>query len=157
MSGTRFMTNPPKYQERLWPNFYVWLFAILMLAALAIAAGNVYGYDTAVLIFAGSVIALIVAVLTATAGITVTPTGLRAGRAHLPMEFIGDVKVLDKQQTARARAQDAHPHAFFMIRSWIPESVIVVVTDESDPHPYWHLSSRNSRKLKNALDSLHTN
>lgn len=155
MSDTTKMTNPPKYQERLWPNFYVWLFAILMLAAIAIAAGNVYGYDIAVLIFLGSVIALIGAVLITTARISVSPDGLRAGKALLPLQFIGEVKLLDKQQTSRAQSQTAHPDAFFMIRSWIPESVIVVVTDESDPHPYWHLSSRNSQELKNALDSWH--
>ena len=154
MSDVSRMTNQPKFRERLWPNIYVWLFAILMLAAIAIAAGNVYGYDAAAVLFIASVGFLIAAVIVTTTTIEVSAVGLRAGRAVLPLECIGQIRLLDRQQTMRARAQDAHADAFFTIRSWIPQSLIIVVTDESDPHPYWHISSRNSQQLKDALESL---
>lgn len=146
------MSKQPSYHERLWPNIYLWLFAILMLGAISVAAGNVYGYDTAVLIFIGCVAATILSVLTTTVAVEIRDGLFVAGRAKLPIEFVGEIRVLDKTETARARARDAHPDAYFTIRSWIPESVIVVVTDESDPHPYWHVSSRDSRSLANALE-----
>lgn len=149
------MTNQPNFQERLWPNFYVWLFAVLMLAAIAIAAGNVYGYDTALIIFLASIALLLIAVATTTTTVSVSRDGLRAGRALLPLNFIGQVTVLDAQQTANARGHDAHPDAFFTVRSWISGSVIVVVTDETDPHPYWHISSRDPQALRDALESIH--
>lgn len=125
-----------------------------MLAAICVAAGNVYGYDTAARIFVGTLAFLVISVVVTTASITVTPEFLHAGRAALPVEFIGPITLLDREQTERARSRDAHPDAFYTIRSWIPQSVIVVVTDESDPHPYWHISSRNPKALRDALESV---
>ena len=151
------MSKQPVYRERLWPNVYVWLFAILMLGAISVAAGNVYGYDTAALIFVGCIAFTIVSVLTTTAAVEVRDGKFIAGRAALPIEFVGQIRILDKTQTANARSRDAHPDAYYAIRSWIPQSVIVVVTDESDPHPYWHVSSRNPQALVQALELQQSN
>lgn len=123
-----------------------------MLAAICVAAGNVYGYTTALAIFIGSLLLLIALVLITTLTISVTNKDFIVGRARLPLEFVGQISVLDKSQTQKASSNFAHPDAYFAIRSWIPTSLIVVVTDESDPHPYWHVSSRKSMQLKNALE-----
>ena len=148
------MENQPIYRERLWPNAYVWLFAVLMLAAIAIAAGNVYGYNTALVIFVSSIALLGASVALTTLTIQVTPDYFVVGRARLPLQYVGQTTVLDRENTIRARSRDAHPDAYFAIRSWIAQSVIVVVTDESDPHPYWHISSRHPETLVTALKSV---
>jgi hypothetical protein len=62
------------------------------------------------------------------------------------------VSHLDREATVKARSVNAHPSAYFAIRSWIPESIIVQVDDESDPHPYWHISSRNVTALAQAIE-----
>jgi hypothetical protein len=38
------------------------------------------------------------------------------------------------------------------MKFWISESVIVENTDQDDPHPYWHVSSRHAKALSEALN-----
>ena len=97
------MSKQPVYRERLWPNIYVWLFAILMLGAISVAAGNVYGYDTAALIFVGCIAFTIVSVLTTTAAVEVRDGKFVAGRASIPIEYVGQIRILDKNQTIQIK------------------------------------------------------
>jgi hypothetical protein len=92
--------------------------------------------------------------------VAATPTGLRAGAAHLPPDAIGTVEVLDAASTAAARGPLADPHAFFVLKGYVRTSVRVWVDDPHDPVPYWLVSTRKPIAVADALalsrDQAHT-
>lgn len=142
----------PQYRERLWPSVGVSAFCALMIVSFGIAVDHMYGLTLGLAVtLAISAVAILGTVLY-TVEVATVSAGLKVGNAILPWEFIGKVTVLHREATRKARSANAHPSAFFAIRSWIPESLIVQVNDESDPHPYWHVSSRNPEALKQAIE-----
>ncbi|HET8971301.1 MAG TPA: DUF3093 domain-containing protein, partial [Candidatus Nanopelagicales bacterium] len=132
----------PQYVERLGAPLGAWVFTVFLTSTLGLA----YGYATTVLWGALTfVVAQGVAtwVLLGTASsLRVDERVLRAGRARLPREHVGRVRVLDADTARRLRGVDADPRAYLCVRSWVPGAVLVEVTDPADPHPYWLVSTR---------------
>ena len=143
----------PRYSERLWPSIGVALFCLLMIVSMGIAVGYMYGFQLGVAVTVAITAVSTLGTILYTSHIVVDNNGLRSGNAVLPWEHVGAVSVLDRETTMKARSANAHPAAYFNIRSWIPESVIVQVNDVKDPHPYWHMSSRNASALRSAIES----
>ncbi len=143
-----------RYRERLWPSAFIWGLMVLMTFSLGVAVAHMYGPTLGTWLFVGLTVVATLAMLIFTPLIEVSDAGFRAGVALLPLEFVGVVRVLDAQETRRARSANAHPAAYFMLRAWIKDSVIVQVSDLDDPHPYWHVSSRNPQQLETALKSF---
>lgn len=142
----------PHYRERLWPSVGVSAFCFLMIASLGIAVDHMYGFTLGFAVtIAVSAVAILGTVLY-TVEVATLSKGLKVGNAVLPWEFVGSLTVLDREATTKARSVNAHPAAYFAIRSWIPCSVIVQVDDETDPHPYWHVSSRHPEALAQAIE-----
>lgn len=144
----------PAYRETLWPGAWVWLMPIGFAACLGIAYGYAYGAlagwlvtgATAVLLTAGLAVG-------SRTRIVVGPDVVRAGRAALPIEFVGEVRALDAAHTFRARTVAADPSAYLLLRPWAGSgSVAFEVTDPADPHPYWLLTSRHPAELAHALE-----
>jgi len=77
---------------------------------------------------------------------------LRAGRARLPLGYVGRRAVVSPADTTRLRGRDADPSAYLCVRSYVRASVMVEVTDPQDPHPYWLVSTRRPEALLAALD-----
>ena len=76
---------------------------------------------------------------------------LHAGRAQVPLAFIGAAEALDKQATRRVHGVEADVRAFLVTRPYISRSVKVTLDDPRDPTPYWLISSRHPRQLAAAL------
>ncbi len=144
-------TQQPHYRERLWPSVGVVLFSLLMIDSVGIAFGYMWGFQRGVQLAVGLTVAAAIGTVLYTVDISTEDSGLKVGPALLPWEFVGDVHLLDKAATIRARSTEAHPSAYFAVRSWIPQSVIIQVDDVNDPHPYWHLSTRQPQALVNAI------
>jgi hypothetical protein len=72
---------------------------------------------------------------------------LWVGRAHLPLEFVGDVEVVAAKDKRRALGPGFNPAAFLLHRAWIGPMVRVQVTDPADPTPYWIFSVRGAERL----------
>ena len=139
------------YKERLTPSVFAFLFAIFMIASLGIAYAHVYGNPTGWLIFAiGSPLSVLAMVFMSPV-IELTTTELRLGNALLPREFVGEIHTLNDGETKDASGQAAHRDAYIVLRSWMPYSVIVAVTDLDDPHPYWHFSTRQPEQVARLL------
>lgn len=143
---------PTKFTERLWPSRVAVGYLILMSVSFAAAAAREYGGKS-------GWIALSVCVALSALGwwgaspiVQVTDEGIRAGQARLPWSAIGRVTLLEAQATKEAHGIRAHPRAYLLIRGWIPQSVIIEVTDEFDPHPYWQISTRAPHTLVAALE-----
>jgi hypothetical protein len=76
---------------------------------------------------------------------------LRAGRARIAGEFLGDAEALDPAETRRIAGPDADARAFLLLRPYLKRSVRVTVRDDRDPTPYWLVSTRNPEHLAAAI------
>lgn len=76
---------------------------------------------------------------------------LRVGRAHIAYEFCGEVTVLGRTEFLRARTREVDPAAHLALFFWISEGVKIEVTDPRDPTPYWLISTKQGKEIKQAL------
>jgi hypothetical protein len=139
------------YHERLHAPWFVWALATFLTASLAVAYGFYLG-DVAGLVTFAVTEGLVVWWLVATAApVVVDDQVLRAGRARLPLRYVGRIAPLDAEQTRDARGRLADPAAYLCTRGWLSRSVLVEVDDDRDPHPYWLVSTRDGHALARAL------
>ena len=76
---------------------------------------------------------------------------LRAGRARIAGEYLGEAVALDADGTRRVAGPDADVRAYLLLRPYVKRSVRVVVRDERDPAPYWLVSTRDPEHLAAAI------
>lgn len=143
--------SEPWFRERLWPSLPVIGFAALIAVSFGIAFDHAYGWDVGVAVLLITGVGATVALVATAPLLRVDARGLQAGVAVLPWEAMGRVRALDRDATRQASGPRAHRAAFFLLRGWLPESVIIEVVDAQDPHPYWHVSTRRRDDLVAAL------
>jgi hypothetical protein len=141
------------YRERLWPSFAVPSFLMFMGGSLAIAYQHAYHGNSGLITVILSLALTLWLTLAMSPAIEVTPYELRLGKARINRSLLGAIASLDAQQTKHALGQGAHADALIISRAGIEASVVVEITDESDPHPYWQFSSRNPEMVLRALHS----
>ena len=76
---------------------------------------------------------------------------LRAGRARIAGEFLGDAEPLDAAETRRVAGPAADARAYLLLRPYLKRAVRVTVRDDRDPTPYWLVSSRDPEHLATAI------
>jgi len=84
--------------------------------------------------------------------VRLTDGELWVGRAHLPLEFVGEVEVIAARDKRRTLGPELDPAAFMLHRAWIGPMVRVRLTDPADPTPYWIFSVRRADRLAALLD-----
>lgn len=142
---------PPTFHERLVPGPAAWAGAVGLGAIVAVAlwplahrAGIAIGAAVAVATIAGLVV---------TAPVVEVAAGtLRAGRARVPLEVLGDVTALsapEQMRTALGTGLDAR--AYVCLRAWARTGLRVELTDPHDPTPYWLVSTRRPDELAAVL------
>jgi hypothetical protein len=138
------------YRERLWASPWVFISTALVIPASLLVFLPINPY--AGVIVAIALYACVVAVLIATSPIVeVTTEHFAAGRATLPLAFVGEVKGFEGEEATLERGQRLDARAWLLIRGWVPSVVTVRVTDENDPTPYWLVSTRRPGELTKAL------
>lgn len=85
------------------------------------------------------------------ARISVAGSEFRAGRARIPVSFVGDVTALDAEQTRLIAGRDADARAYLLLRPFLKRAVKVTIDDPRDPTPYWLVSTRHPQRLARAL------
>ncbi len=143
------------YVERLVPPPSWWLGAV--------AFGVVWGWlalvvagPTVGLLVAGAVTVVTAVALWAYGGavvVTVDDDGVRAGRAVLAHEHVGEVELLDSTAVRAWHGPRADARAWLLHRAYVPTGVRIIVDDPADPTPYWLISSRHPRELQTALQA----
>jgi hypothetical protein len=143
----------PAFRERLSPGPAAWCGAV----GLGVIAGvtlwplaHTLAVVIGLLVAAGTLTALV-----ATAPVIEVAGGrLRAGKAQVAVDLLGEVTTMDDAEamrTALGPALDAR--AFVCLRAWARTGVQVELKDPLDPTPYWLLSTRRPRELAAALGS----
>jgi hypothetical protein len=134
------------YRERLLPG--PWIF---VMSALSIPAALLVFLPinlTIGVIAAAVLYTTIVVVLVATSPtILVTDAALLAGRARLPLTNIGEITGYRGREAIQERGPRLDARAWLVIRGWVDPIVKVIVNDESDPAPYWVVSTRNPQAI----------
>lgn len=141
----------PDYRERLWPTPWIYLISLLLIPSSILVLAPVSvpaGVATGLLMYAA-----VAGSLTLTAPVIEVSGGvLRAGRAEVPLDLVGDAvpAVGDAARIERGTGLDAR--AFLVIRGWIRDVVKVPIADAADPAPYWLVSTRHPNELAAAIN-----
>lgn len=145
-------TDPVKYQEKLWPSWWIWLVVILIGASfstIVFPIGAGVGFTVMIL---GAVLGAVVLVAL-TPRIEVTDEWIRAGRAQMERKYLGHV-VGHRGPAAREQLGPGFDaRSYQVIRGWIDPVVTAEVTDPRDRTPYWLISTRRPEQLIAALGS----
>ncbi|MFP7760560.1 DUF3093 domain-containing protein [Marisediminicola sp. LYQ85] len=140
------------YRERMWPS--PWIFISLGLVVPAsllvfLPISILTGIVTAIVLYGATVGSLVAT----SPVITVRDGRLTAGKATLPLEYVGEATAFEGAEATLERGRRLDARAWLVIRGWINPVVKIVVTDETDPTPYWLVSSRRPDDLIAALGS----
>lgn len=113
-----------------------------------------WGAALATLVVTGAVAFALAARASAVVSVTEGPQGpeFRAGRARIPCGLLGRVSTHRGQNAHEERGIRLHPHAYLVLRGWIPDLVRVDINDDADPTPYWLVSSRHPDGLAAAIE-----
>lgn len=140
---------PSPFRERLWPAAWVWGAAAVVAGFAGIVALPFGG--TAGAVTAGAALAVLGALLvTWSPVVAVDGDELVAGRAHVPVGFLGEVAPLDAAGMREALGPGLDLRAYLCTRGWVATGVRVELTDPDDPTPYWVVSTRRPQRLVDA-------
>ena len=138
------------YRERLWPAPWLFISTALVIPAsllVFLPINATTGVIVAVVLYATCVVALLVAAPV----VEVTTAELRAGRARLPIDIIGSVEAYHGVEAQLERGQRLDARAWLLIRGWVSPVVKIEVLDETDPAPYWLVSTRQPDAVIEAI------
>ncbi len=145
------VSNEVRYQEKLWPAWWVWLTAAGAVAASALVMDPM---GTTVTIIGSIVVAVILGLLLYFSGptLTVTDQYFTAGRATIERHYLGEAEYFVKDDAFAQRGPRLHGLAYMCMRGWVDPVVTVPVLDPEDQTPYWIVSSRRPEELVAALN-----
>src|SRR4051794_9612830 len=116
------------YREKLNPSVWLYVIALLVIPAslLVFLPINVWvGVAVAAVLYAGCVVLL----LLASPVLEVTDSEFIAGRARLPISFVGALEGFRASEATMERGQRLDARAWLVIRGWIDPVLKVEVTD----------------------------
>jgi hypothetical protein len=138
------------YRERLWPAWSVCVFVLLVAVGLGIIVAP-FGVPVMLVVAVVMTIVLEGLLLGSTTTVGVEQGCFVAGRARIPVRFLGPPEVLDAAGMQYARGPGLDARAYLCLRGWIGPGLRIPVTDPEDPVPYWLVSSRRPQQLADAL------
>ena len=144
------------YRERLWPSAWVFVSTALVIPASLLVFLPIEpfaGVVTAAVLY-GGIVALLIA---GSPVISVTDSHLTAGRARLPLRFVGEPESFEGSEATLERGRRLDARAWLVIRGWVSPVVKIPLTDPSDPAPYWLLSTRRPAAVLDAIAAAHAN
>lgn len=141
-----------RFRERVGPSIGLWLAMLLIVPAslLSFLPINIWmGVVGAVVLLAAAVVFLVATTPT----IEVADEALRAGRARLPIRFVGAAEAIRGEAAVQARGPGLDARAWSLLRGWVKDVVRIENTDAADPAPYWLVSTRRPDELVAALEA----
>ncbi len=144
----------PAYRERLRAPWPAWVFGTGMALSLGVAYGYAITVPWGVVTWLVTQAVVVWVLVTTSPAVRVDERVLRAGRARLPLRYVGRLRPLDAATARRLRGVDSDASAYLCVRSWVPRALLVEVSDPRDPHPYWLVSSRHPERLAAAIRTM---
>lgn len=126
----------------------------ILVAIVAIAYGAAYGTTVGLAIGVPAAIVATALLWPLSPIVSVSDDGLRAGRAALPAQFVGEVRVLDRAGLLEQRRR-GDARTYLVLRPWRAHTAVWVgVSDPQDPHPAWLITSAAPQTLVDALNRV---
>ncbi|MBZ3904295.1 MULTISPECIES: DUF3093 domain-containing protein [Streptomyces] len=144
------------YEERLTAPRTWWLVCFLVGVSMALI---LLPFGTLPLLgglAGGTAVAAVAASSYGSVRIRVVGDSLIAGEAKIPVGALGEPEILDREEAQAWRTHKANPHAFMLLRAYIPTALRIPVVDPTDPTPYVYLSTREPERLVAALEAART-
>lgn len=140
----------PGYRERLSPSLWILVAAALIAPMAALVFSPI---DTTLALVIGALIGIaVIVLLIAVAPVIEVDNGrLRAGRARIEVDYLGDAIALHGDQARHARGPGLQPTSWHLIRGGIDPVVVIDIVDPDDPHRTWVVSSRTPERVVAAL------
>lgn len=145
------MSGRYDFKEVIRPPFWLVAFIYFMLFSLVLAIWAAFDNAAAINAFAIAIVLGLVAIYLSISTIIVADGELQIKRAHISLQYLGDVKVISKKEFGYERTRGADPAAYFATTFWISEGIKVSLRDDRDPTPYWLISTRKAEALAKAL------
>ncbi|MCM0618815.1 DUF3093 domain-containing protein [Nocardioides bruguierae] len=146
------MSTAPAYRERLSVPLRWWAQAVMMIATIWLAVAVAAPLWVASLVALGFLALVAVWFLGyGSPRVEVADGVLTAGRARLPLAYVGSVDALDAEDTRRVAGRDADARAYLLLRPYRKKAVMVRLADPRDPTPYWLVSTRRPEQLASAV------
>ena len=143
------------YRERIWPSPWVFVATALVIPAsllVFLPINQLAGAIVAVVLYA----AIVIVLLATSPLIEVVAGELIAGRARVPVDLISAVSAYTGDEATLQRGRLLDARAWLLIRGWVSPVVKIELSDESDPTPYWIISTRSPDALVVAIASART-
>jgi Protein of unknown function (DUF3093) len=152
---TDIRSSSPRYRERLSPS--LWLLVAAAVGAPMIALVLTPVDRTLALVAGVAFSAVLILLLVAfSPSVTIQDGVLRAGRAHIDVDLLGDAVALTGEEARAARGPGLDRRSWTLLRGGIDGVVVIPVTDANDPTPNWVVSSRTPDRLAAALRRART-
>jgi DUF3093 family protein len=141
-----------RYSERLRVPVSWWLIAAAGLGTLWLAVDAATPVAAAAVVTGVAVVLVVAGFLRyGAAPVTVDDEALTAGRARIPLTYLGAAEPLTGEDARAARGRDCDPRAYLLLRPYVSGAVRVRLTDPDDPAPYWLVATRHPEQLAKAL------
>ena len=143
------------YRERIWPSPWVFVATALVIPAsllVFLPINQLAGAIVAVVLYA----AIVIVLLATSPLIEVVAGEFIAGRARVPVDLISAVSAFTGDEATLQRGRLLDARAWLLIRGWVSPVVKIEISDESDPTPYWIISTRSPDALVVAIASART-
>ncbi|MCM3696633.1 DUF3093 domain-containing protein [Microbacterium oleivorans] len=139
-------TAPPSYRERLSPSLWLLVSAAVCAPMAAVAFSPI---DTTLALVVGLAVGvgLVSALIVAAPVVSVSEGELRVGRAHIPVDELGEPEILAGEAARSARGGELRRDDWHLLRGGIDGVVRVPVTDDDDPTARWVFSSRTPERV----------
>lgn len=148
------VSGKPAFRERLYVPWYHWplplLAAGLLAAEVDMGYPGIRGWLPYIVTFT---LTLLLLWRFGAAKVEVRDGELWVGEAHLPLEYAGETQIIPVTLKRKVLGPAFDPAAFALHRSWVGPMVWIHVTDESDPTPYWLISTRHPDQLVAAIEA----
>ncbi|WP_326576140.1 DUF3093 domain-containing protein [Streptomyces sp. NBC_00487] len=144
------------YEERLTAPRTWWLVCFLVGVSMALI---LLPFGTLPLLgglAGGTAVAAVVTSSYGSVRIRVVGDSLIAGEAKIPVSALGEPEILDREEAQAWRTHKANPHAFMLLRAYVPTALRIPIVDPADPTPYVYLSTREPERLVAAVEAAKT-
>ncbi|NQX10162.1 DUF3093 domain-containing protein [Microbacteriaceae bacterium VKM Ac-2855] len=138
------------YREKLWPTPWVFVATALVIPASILVFAPI-NFTAGVFVALGLFAAAVLTLIGLSPVLEVTEDELRAGKAHIPLELVGEPESFTGERAFAQRGPVLDARAYLVLRGWVKDVVRVPLEDPEDPTPYWLISSRRPNDVVAAI------
>lgn len=141
-----------EYRELVRPNFGTFL-ALLFLIPASTLVSEPFDYRIGLVASSLLVITLWAILFVKAPLLLVTASTFSAGKASIPRSLLGSAIEVPKERIFQERGPNLDPASFKVFQGTVKTAVKIYIEDPEDPTPYWIVSTRQPKKLIEALNS----